>query len=353
MPLRVESTSVMSPTISSDLLARAAEVTSWPILITGPDIEPPGPTILFVNAAMAALTGFSQSELVGSSPRMLQGPETDREMLRRLKTALRAQESFSGEAYNRRKDRSSYLVEWIIDPIRDDAGNVEGWMSIQRDVTRRRQNQQTQQRTEERLRILVGELQHRTRNLVGLVRALFRRSIQDCGTYESFKDHFGDRLEALARANSLLSRYKEGDRITFDEVIRNQIASLKAPDGTIDLDGPVGIPLRLGTVQTLSLALHELATNAAKYGALAQNGGCLTVQWWCESPPQTAPVLHVRWRETNIGMTKLTYASQEIGFGRELIERALPHQLGATTSFEVDETGIQCTIELPLDSRSF
>jgi len=101
-------------------------------------------------------------------------------------------------------------------------------------------------------------------------------------TFEDFKTSYHDRLEALARAQGLLFRMKKGDRVTFDELLNTELAAQSVrvgENGLVTLDGPKGVRLRSSTVQTLAMVLHELVTNAVKYGALKQPNGHLTVQW--------------------------------------------------------------------------
>ena len=117
----------------------------------------------------------------------------------------------------------------------------------------------------------------------------------------------------------------------------------------VTLAGPKDVPLRSSTVQTLSLALHELATNAAKYGALAQPQGRLLVRWRVEpSVGGGEPLLVVEWQESGVIMPSHGAAPQGSGFGRELIERALPYELDAETNFVLGSDGVRCTLSLPI-----
>jgi two-component sensor histidine kinase len=104
-------------------------------------------------------------------------------------------------------------------------------------------------------------------------------------------------------------------------------------------------------LQTFALAVHELATNAVKYGALAQPQARLEINWHLEhAEPEQRPWLHVDWRERGVVMPLQT-GSQRNGAGRELIERALPYQLGARTTYVMESDGVHCTIALPVSGR--
>ncbi len=117
------------------------------------------------------------------------------------------------------------------------------------------------------------------------------------------------------------------------------------------LDGPTGIRLRSATVQTLALGLHELATNALKYGALSQPKGRLLVRWHLVGADSGEQRLRVEWRESGVQVPTAELAqSHRRGSGRELIEKALPYQLGADTSYELTPEGVRCTITLPVST---
>ena len=105
------------------------------VLITDADLEAPGPRIIYANDAFCRKTGYSLNELIGQSPRILQGPLTDPKVLQRLHQALTANEQFEGSTINYRKDGSTYVVRWSISPIYDEQGKVNQYVSIQRDIT--------------------------------------------------------------------------------------------------------------------------------------------------------------------------------------------------------------------------
>jgi len=120
------------------LLDVAVDQAKEAVLITSAELDPPGPKILFVNPALCAMTGYSREEILHKTPRILQGPKSDRAMLQRLREALSRGEPFSGETVNYRKDNSEYYVEWDITPIRAGDGEITHFLSIQRNVTARK-----------------------------------------------------------------------------------------------------------------------------------------------------------------------------------------------------------------------
>lgn len=264
-------------------------------------------------------------------------------------------------AWDRAIEQDGFEAEWRIcrasdgayrwfqtrtTPVRDEAGAIVEWIGTSTDVNDLRDLQ-------ERQGVLVAELQHRTRNLIGVVRQVAQKTARGSSDLDAFRDRFRDRLDALARVQGLLSRLNEHDRVTFDELVRTELSAHGAEpdeDGRVVIDGPDGVRLRSTTVQTLAMALHELATNAVKYGALGQPDARLAVTWHL-SPEEGSDQawLHVDWRETGVVMPTAD-APGGSGQGRELIERALPYQLAARTTYVLADDGVRCTIAMPVSA---
>lgn len=335
------------------MFEQAFEAVGYGVLITDTHIDAPGPTIRFANAAMSELTGYPVEELIGSHPRILQGPDTDRDMLDRLKESLRLGRQFKGDALNYRKDGSSYVVDWTIDPVLSASGEIEAWISVQRDVTRRHKTRVALEESEQRLRVLVAELQHRTRNLMGVVSVIADNTGRASADLPDFRSRFSDRLEALSRVQGLLSRLDEHDRVTFDELIRTEVAAMEGAAERVTLSGAMGVRLRSSTVQTLAMALHELATNAVEHGALKQPDGKLSISWSLRTESDGSnPRLSIDWRETGVVMPVQGSIEAGAGQGRELIEQALPYQLKAETALVFKADGVHCTIVIPVSSST-
>jgi PAS domain S-box-containing protein len=130
-----------------NLLETAVTQAKESVVITCAQLEPPGPKILFVNPAFCEMTGYSHEEILDKTPRILQGPKSNRVMLQSLREALGRGEAFSGETVNYRKDGSEYYVEWDITPIRAADGQIAYFLSIQRNVTARKQAEQQLEET--------------------------------------------------------------------------------------------------------------------------------------------------------------------------------------------------------------
>ncbi|WP_342165466.1 CheR family methyltransferase [Methylobacterium sp. SD21] len=227
-------------------------------------------------------------------------------------------------------------------PVRGEHGEVIEWLGTSTDIDDLRRMQEQQ-------RVLVAELQHRTRNLLGVVHSIAQQTVAASDTLEAFRSTFNERLGALSRVQGLLSR--AGDEpIMLGTLIRSELDALAAADlqERIVLVGP-DVRIRKAAVQTFALALHELATNARKYGALSNAHGQLSVTWWTHDSDGQGPRLTLEWVETGIDRQHAAAgAALRNGYGRELIENALPYALDATTRYELGEAEVRCLIELPL-----
>jgi two-component sensor histidine kinase len=197
----------------------------------------------------------------------------------------------------------------------------------------------------EREAMLRGELQHRVRNALALVRSIFARTVATGGDLEDLANHFQGRLDVIARYQ--LSRTHEpGGTVDLDAMVRDELLSFhSSADPRVLVTGP---EVRLGheTAQVMGLALHELATNSIKFGVLGSSDtrGQLRIAWRAAGGR-----LHFQWEES--GVAVLGAAPFHSGFGREFIEQALPYQLGAESSFVLRPGGLDCTIELPLPAQ--
>jgi two-component sensor histidine kinase len=208
-------------------------------------------------------------------------------------------------------------------------------------------------RAEDHLHVVVAELQHRTRNLLAVVRSIANQTLASSNSLDVFRAKFEDRLGALARVQGLLSR-SDQDPITIEMIVRMELAALGAEEALnrMRLSGP-DVPLQNAMVQTLSLALHELATNARKYGALSNETGRLAVEWRVTTFEHGEKRLTLDWTETWVAAgAPPPHNGARHGYGRELIERVLPYSLGAITRYELNDTSVRCTIDVPLTRRN-
>jgi PAS domain S-box-containing protein len=199
----------------------------------------------------------------------------------------------------------------------------------------------------DRQQVLMAELQHRTRNLLAVVHSIASRTVRTSESLKDFGSVFDSRLRSLSRVQSLLAKIEDED-IDLKTLVGAELAAHTEIDtgaGKVELVGPP-VVLPAMAAQALGLALHELATNATKYGALAQPSGKLKVSWHLDRET-SPPLVTLRWLET--GVTMPDAAPRRKGYGSELIERALPYQLQAESELCFDPTGVRCAIRVPLE----
>lgn len=188
----------------------------------------------------------------------------------------------------------------------------------------------------ERDNLRYGEMQYRARNVVAIIRSIFSRTMASSGMMEDVADHFRGRLEVLARYQQSRISNPAG-LLDLEMMLRDELHDFQfGDDPRIAISGETA-QLPHDQAQSLGLALHELVTNALKFGALAHAGGHLHVSW-----RMTGGTLRLEWIET--GVPVLGVAPLHYGFGREAIEQGLPYQLGATTSFALRPGGVHCQI---------
>ncbi|HEX4636918.1 MAG TPA: sensor histidine kinase [Rhizomicrobium sp.] len=184
---------------------------------------------------------------------------------------------------------------------------------------------------------LLAEFQHRVKNLMAVVRSIVRRTVETSSGLEDFADHFDGRLTALMRTFRMLGRTGTFE-IDFEELVREELLS-QAAERRAHVEGPV-LCLSQNAATALGLAIHELAVNAVKYGALAGTDGQLSIGWTVDEDG-----LRLEWREA--GVPAVDPMPQRRGFGREWIEQGLPYQLKAQSRLEFLPGGVVCTILVP------
>lgn len=201
-------------------------------------------------------------------------------------------------------------------------------------------------RAAERQRLLMAELQHRVKNILAVVRSITARTLEASEGLADFAAHFDGRLRALARTQSVLAR-QPGGEVDLDEIVREELLSHAAREGEqVAIAGPP-VRLKQNAAEIFSLAVHELATNAVKYGALSRPGGRISVVWRVGCAGESRK-LFFEWRES--GVAAMDPQPARKGFGRDLLERGLPYDLpGTATSLLFAPGGLQCVIELPVN----
>ncbi len=318
------------------VLLAAIEASSEAILITSADLNEPGPRIEYVNPALTRMTGYEAHEVLGRTPRFLQGPQTERDVLDRMRATLASGERFQGEAVNYRKDGSTYMVEWLIAPVRDGDGHITRWISAQRDITERRAS-------EARQNLLVRELHHRVRNTLATVQAVLNASLRSSVGMAEFARSFGGRITSLSKTHAMITE-DHTQVVSFEDLLR---AELDAYDdlghARVSLQGPHTL-LTSELAVPVGMALHEMTANAVRHGALGHADGRVEVTWLVQGEARARTL---RWTWNEHDGPPVVLPTRE-GFGLGLLRQLLVYQAGAEVDVKFDPDGLRITVEMPL-----
>ncbi|MBF0335167.1 MAG: PAS domain-containing protein [Alphaproteobacteria bacterium] len=240
-----------------------------------------------------------------------------------------------------RRDRGVHYLLRVI-PYLSAEGGIDGVLVTLVNVTVAVEGQ-AQERYH---RLLIAELNHRVKNILSVVSSLAMQSLRGTTTPDEFAKVFLGRLQALAKAQQLLAD-ENWAAVPVRALIASGLEVQTEDAGRVTLDGP---PIRIETkaATTLSLAIHELATNATKYGAFANDTGHVTVTWAQEMQPGGA-VLVIRWRESG---GPPVHPPKKQGFGMVMIERGIKYEVHGQAKVEFLPAGVEAQISIPLDRQN-
>lgn len=233
-------------------------------------------------------------------------------------------------------------VRWLDDKGKtfcDSTGRPISLTGACSDITERK-------RFEEQQRLLMSELNHRVKNMLATVQAVMVQTLRRSSSLDVFGEAFSGRLQALAHAHDLLTLGK-WEAAELMDLVGQIVAPYGAPEGPeIRAHGP-SIALRPKAALTLTLVLHELATNAAKYGALSRTGGSVALEWDVENDTHGRELV-MTWREAGGPGVEPPTAH---GFGITLIERSIGYELDGSAEVRFDPGGVVCVMRLPWEGN--
>ncbi|MRX52303.1 PAS domain S-box protein [Paracoccus sp. S-4012] len=292
-------------------------------------------TVTSWNWGAEQLFGYTAEEIVGKSITIVIPSDRHDEEAGILDRIGRGEHLQHYETIRCRKDGSPVWVSLTISPLRDARGEVVGASKIARDMTERR-------RAEEHREILVGELNHRVKNVMATVQAVAAQTLSSATSVDDARASFEARLIALGKAHDLLTR-ENWAGADLRDIVAGTVEPHSGGSNRFRIEGP---PLRLlpGAALSIAMALHELATNAAKYGALSTEEGKVDIVWEVAGPGKDR-ALSLRWTES--GGPHVAEPTHK-GFGSRLIQRVLAAELSGNVSVSYQPTGVVCTIDAPM-----
>lgn len=278
--------------------------------------------------------GEPPSHYIGHTNAEVLSPENYAFMKPLKQKAIESGETVRAEI-KARVDGTHRWYDVSLSPLKNRAGHVIGLTGAAIDISERKG-------WEQHLRLLMRELTHRSKNLLAVIQAMARQTARHSDSIEAFIERFSARLHALAGSHDLLVQ-ESWQRASIRELISSQLGHYSDLVGTqIIVKGPQ-VYLTPDAAQNLGMALHEMATNAVKYGALSAPNGQVTIAW--EWKGQGAKrVLRMAWREKGGPTVK---APTSRGFGSQVIERNLTRALGAEVRLDYASSGFKAEMNLP------
>lgn len=291
-------------------------------------------TITSWNSATERLFGYSADEMIGRSIRTLIPEDRQHEedlILERIAAGERVE---NYETRRLHKNGSPIDVAVTISPVRDLDGKVVGASKIIRDITHRKVSEQ-------RIQLLLREVNHRSKNMLALVQAIARQTVPSGES--SFLNDFIGRINSLAISQDILV---EGDRgsMTLLELVSGQLRPFEeAGQGRTEIQGPP-VELSSAAAQLLGMAIYELVTNAARHGALSSRTGSVEVRWH-----KTADRLRLEWTEHG---GPPVVPPIRLGYGNTVLTTMIERGLSAVASVQYLSDGLSWTMDCPLVAAS-
>ena len=299
--------------------------------------------ITFANDSFLALMGYGREEVLAQSFTFLMARGADPKALPQIEAAFASLSGSELEVRYQRKDGSTFWAGVFISPVTDETGLVTQHFASFIDLTKH-------MREEDRLRFLLDELNHRTQNTLATVQAIAIQTLRGAANPDVM-EAFQGRILALSKAHTLLGR-EDWDSVSLHEVI----GAILQPYGISDHRGNQftvdGADVRLKPKAALAIAMviHELATNAAKHGALSgEAAGLIAITWLMEPTPQ-GDRMQLTWQESGGPPVVLPVRK---GFGSRLIEGGLAQELNGQANIDYHEAGVKCKIAMPYPTGSF
>ena len=290
------------------------------------------------NAGAERILGYAEAEILGRPGEIVFTAE-DRVKGRFNMELCRATEAGSAinERWHVRRDGTRFWASGTMLPLLDETGRLDGFLNILRDRTHA-------QAEAERRALLMDEMNHRIKNTFATVQAVAAQTMRHTPDLAAFRSAFDARLQVLSRSQDVLIK-AEWDDTPLRELIESALAAYGGEPGRISIEGPP-VLLAANLVVMVSLAFHELTTNAAKYGALSMSQGRVAVTWTVTSARPSTSQVSILWRERD---GPLVQQPERRGFGSQLLEKGIAP---ATVHLDFQPEGLECRICLPAPATS-
>ncbi len=316
----------------NDIFAHAIRHSRLPLCISDP--SKPDEPIVFANRAFCDLTGYEEAEIIGRNCRFLQGPETTPESVEEIRAAMTSREVTMVEIVNYRKNGEKFINALQIGPIFDQDDQLIFRFGSQLDISvnRAKERQTAELRT--------SELLHRLKNIVNVMSVVIKMTGRDETDPEQYSEKVIERLVALGQTHFDTLTSERPRELKFEHLARTLLLAY-APLGErqVKFDGP-DVDLTGDVVTSLTLLLHELATNSVKHGSLGSDTGRVELSWTLSEDNK----FDMTWRE--LGGPPVTPPSKESG--ADIVSKLITASNGAL-HFDWQPGGLVVTLNLPID----
>ncbi len=285
------------------------------------------------NTALQSISGRSADELQRVSRQDLVHPDDAKEINGRFANMLATGHPFEAEYRHLRADGTSVWVHDSMSVLQDSDGRLLSAISVTLEIEERK-------RAEDKAALLLGELDHRVKNILAIVSSIVAQTLKSKLSPEEFSATISGRISAITRAHSLLTRRGVASVGTLRALLETELEPYQGQN--LKLEGPT-IALTPKAGLSIAMAVHELASNAAKYGSLSDPAGKLDVRW--QVTEGDIPQLRLTWKETE--GPPVAGKPKTWGFGTTLIERSLSFDFDATVDRSFPVTGVVCVIDIP------
>ena len=295
----------------------------------------PDGTVRTWNPGSEALFGYRPEEIIGR-PASLLYPENAQREAQETYDELRLGNYVRRDVVRRHKDGTLVNVNVNIAPMHAADGNLSGFSAIIRDISDRKQH-------EEHLRLVMRELSHRSKNLLAVIQAMARQTARSSNDLEEFERNYSQRLQALSASHDLLVN-QNWHGAPLADLLRSILSPFDDDVADrIELIGP-SLFVTPTAAQNLALSVHELATNASKYGALSVPDGRVTIEWHMETAQDGQERLRINWKEVG---GPIVEKPKRRGFGHIVINRMVAQALDAEVDLEFAPEGVSWTLKIP------
>jgi PAS domain S-box-containing protein len=295
------------------------------------------------NTGAENLLGWAEEEAIGRPVNVIFTPDDNREAVAEEEMRLAVTEGRADDnRWHLRKDGGRFWANGLMMPMRDDAGGLTGFLKILRDLTEAQLASEHQQ-------LLIHELNHRVKNTLATVQAFTTQSLRTATSLHDAQEAITARLIALAKAHDVLTAEK-WESADLSSIVDDALCLHNADRKRCRWQG-AAVRVVPRTALALSMMLHELATNATKYGALSNEAGAVSVSWATTDTArlfdEARPRLTLCWQEQD---GPPVTAPTRRGFGSRMIERGLANELGGEVQILYEPAGVVCTVDIPLEA---